>query len=89
MALKMKLASILNQITRALENAAELIKSEKLSGFVDARYKGWDSGMGKKMLDGKADLDDMAAYALETNSSPAPISGRQEHLENIVTYHTK
>ena len=76
-------------LARALENAAELIKSEKLSGFVDARYKGWDSGMGKKMLDGKADLDDMAAYALETNSSPAPISGRQEHLENIVTYHTK
>jgi len=76
-------------LARALENAAELIESEKLSGFVDARYKGWDSGMGKKMLDGKADLDDMAAYALETNSSPAPISGRQEHLENIVTYHTK
>ena len=76
-------------LARALENAADLIKSEKLSGFVDNRYKGWDSGMGKKMLDGKADLDDMAAYALKTNTSPAPISGRQEYLENIVTYHTK
>jgi xylose isomerase len=45
--------------------------------------------MGKKMLDGSADLDAMAAYALETNNSPAPISSRQEYLENIVTYHTK
>jgi len=52
-------------LARALDNAVELIASEKLSGFVEDRYKGWDSGMGKKML------------------------GRQEHLENIVTYHTK
>ena len=76
-------------LARALDNAAELIKSEKLSSFVDERYSGWDSGMGKKMLDGKADLDAMADYALETNNSPAPQSGRQEYLENIVTYHTK
>ena len=76
-------------LARALENAAELIKSEKLSGFVKDRYKGWDSGMGKKMLGGDANLDDMAAYALETNNSPAPVSGRQEWLENIVTNYTK
>jgi xylose isomerase len=76
-------------LARALDNAAELIKSEKLSSFVDERYSGWDSGMGKKMLDGKADLDAMADFALETNNSPAPKSGRQEYLENIVTYHTK
>ena len=76
-------------LARALENAADLIASEKLSGFVKDRYRGWDSGMGKRMLDGSADLDAMAAYALETNNSPAPVSGRQEHLENIVTYHTK
>ena len=76
-------------LARALENAEALIKSEKLSGFVEDRYKGWNSGIGKKMLDGKADLNDMAASALETNKSPAPISGRQEYLENIVTYHTR
>ena len=76
-------------LARALLNAAELIKSEKLSSFVDARYKGWESGIGKKILSGVADLDDMAAYALKTNISPAPVSGRQEWLENIVTNYTK
>lgn len=76
-------------LARALMNAVDLIESEKLSGFVDNRYSGWDSGMGKKMLNGEAGLDDMAAYAIKTNNSPEPISGRQEHLENIVTYHTK
>lgn len=72
-------------LARALENAAALIESEKLSGFTDNRYKGWKSGMGAKMMDGSASLTDMAAHALKENTSPTPVSGRQEMLENIVT----
>lgn len=76
-------------LARSLENAAELIKSEKLSSFVTDRYAGWDAGIGKDMMSGKVDLADMAKHAIDTNVSPEPISGRQEHLENIVTYATK
>jgi len=70
-------------------NAAAMIENDKLQDFKDARYSEWDKGMGKQMMDGNATLDDMANYCLEENTSPAPISGRQEHLENIVTYAVK
>jgi xylose isomerase len=72
-------------LARALENAAALLESEKLTNFVDDRYAGWKSGMGAKMLGGKANLDDMAKHALDQNISPEPKSGRQEYLENIIT----
>ena len=76
-------------LARALENAASLIESEKLSGFVQDRYAGWDKGIGKDMMSGKLSLSDMADAALKSNLSPEPVSGRQEHLENIVTLAVK
>jgi len=76
-------------LARALMNAAELIESEKLSGFVDNRYAGWKSGLGAKMMQGQTSLDEMSAAALEKNESPEPISGRQEYLENVVTNYTR
>lgn len=76
-------------LARALMNAADLIKSEQLSSFVETRYNGWETGIGKKMLSGTASLDDMTAHILKENTSPEPVSGRQEHLENIVSLHTK
>jgi xylose isomerase len=76
-------------LARGLENAAELIEKHQLSDFVKDRYAGWDTGMGKKMLDGKASLEDMANHCLKQKASPAPVSGRQEYLENIVTQFTK
>ena len=76
-------------LARCLENAAALIESEKLSSFVDKRYAGWNAGIGHKMLEGGTDLDAMAAHALSQSSSPEPVSGHQELLENIVTSHIK
>ncbi len=76
-------------LARALDNAAALIKSEKLSSVVDARYAGWKKGLGKKMLDGQSSLDEMSAACLKANVSPTPVSGKQEYLENIVTNFTK
>ncbi len=76
-------------LARALDNAAALIQSEKLSSFAAKRYKGWDSGLGKQMMDGVLSLDDMSEVCLKANVSPAPVSGRQEHLENIITQFVK
>jgi len=76
-------------LARALMNAAKLIESEKLSGFVEGRYKGWKSGIGARMLAGNSSLDEMAGSALTNNISPEPVSGRQEYLENIVSQYVK
>jgi len=76
-------------LARALTNAVAMIESDQLQAFKDERYSGWSSGMGEKMLSGEASLDDMAAQCADQNVSPTPISGRQEHLENIVTLAVK
>ena len=72
-------------LARALMNVDAMMKADQLQDFKDARYAGWNSGMGKTMLSGKASLSDMANYCLDKNTSPEPVSGRQELLENIVT----
>lgn len=47
-----------------------------------ARYAGWDTPEAKAMLSGS--LDDIAARVEAEGIEPAPVSGRQERLENIV-----
>ena len=76
-------------LARALENAVAMIEDDKLGAFRDQRYAGWNAGLGKKMLGGKATLAEMSDYCLDKNESPAPVSGRQEYLENVVTLATK
>jgi xylose isomerase len=72
-------------LARALINAADMIETATLQAFKDKRYAGWKNGVGADMLAGKASLDDVAADALKRNTSPAPVSGRQEMLENYIS----
>ena len=74
----------LDTIARGLENAAALITDEALSSRVDKRYAGWDSGLGKDMLDGNMTLESIAEHVHENNLTPTPTSGHQELLENIL-----
>lgn len=74
----------LDVLARGLENAAKMIEDKVLSSVVDARYAGWQSGIGKDMQDGKMNLDSIAAHVHENSITPAPQSGQQELLENIV-----
>lgn len=76
-------------LARALVNAYDMIEQGGLEAMKRARYAGWASGVGKDMLDGTASLDDMASAGLFRNVSPAPISGRQEFLENHVSRFVK
>lgn len=71
-------------LARALLGAADMIEKDVLGDFRDQRYKGWKSGMGAKMLSGDMGLADMADHCLRDNTSPEPVSGRQEYLENYV-----
>jgi xylose isomerase len=69
---------------RALLIAEQMLLDGKLEQQVDARYAGWKDGFGQNVLDGKMTLDDVAARVLANNTDTMPVSGRQEHLENLL-----
>ena len=74
----------LARLAARLLNGARIIEDGALSSFVEGRYAGWNGGLGKDILEGRADFEALAARVAEENFNPAPRSGRQEMLENIV-----
>jgi xylose isomerase len=69
---------------KALLNAAAILEDGKLSGIIDERYAGWSTPKNKAMLAGKEGLEAIAARVEKNNINPAPKSGRQERLENLI-----
>jgi len=76
-------------LARALENAVAMIEKDTLQSFKDKRYAGWGAELGQGILNGTISLDEAAKHALKNNTSPKPVSGSQEHLENVVTLSVK
>lgn len=74
----------LDTLAKGLLNAAAMIEDGALKEHVDARYAGWDAGMGKSILAGEMSISDLADRVHKENLDPAPRSGRQEMLENLV-----
>jgi xylose isomerase len=70
---------------RAFLIAAKMHEDGRLAGKVAERYAGWNSAENKAMLDGKVSLETIAASAIDRKLDPAPRSGRQEQLENLVS----
>lgn len=64
--------------------AEKTIRDGKLADFVKERYAGWQTPYGQDILAGKVSLDEAADRTLEKNRDAAPVSGRQEYLENLV-----
>ncbi|MDR7273183.1 xylose isomerase [Pelomonas saccharophila] len=69
---------------QALLIAEKMIEDGRLKKAVDARYAGWDTAAGQDILQGRRSLDALADQVLQTNTDVAPVSGRQEVLENLV-----
>lgn len=69
---------------RGLMNAAAMIEDGFLNKAKNDRYAGWSDELGKNILDGKLNLDQLADIAIEQNLDPEPRSGKQEYLENCV-----
>ena len=69
---------------QALLIAEKMINDGRLKAAVDARYAGWDSAQGQDILQGRRSLAELAEQALQANTDVAPVSGRQEVLENLV-----
>ena len=66
-----------------LKAAAAMLEDGKLEAARDARYAGWDTAAGQTLL-AKSTLDDCYEGVTRDNVNPAPRSGRQERLENLV-----
>ena len=69
---------------QALLIAEKMIVDGRLKAAQDARYAGWDTPAGQDILNGKRSLAELADEVLARNTDVAPVSGRQEVLENLV-----
>ncbi|WP_306046143.1 xylose isomerase [Nioella sp. MMSF_3534] len=69
---------------RGLKAAAAMIEDGTLPGFVEDRYAGWSDPEAQAMLNGDRSLEDIAARVEAEGINPAPVSGKQEYLENVV-----
>jgi xylose isomerase len=72
-------------VARALLCAETLIKSGEIEGFLATRYQGWEAPIGKRILAGELSLAQLSEHALQGKLAPAPRSGKQEWLENLVS----
>ena len=69
---------------RALLAAERMVADGRLAEAVRSRYQGWSGKLGKEILEGTVDLEALSRRVLERNQDVAPVSGRQELLENLV-----
>jgi len=73
----------LDTLARAFIGAAELYQAGELERAVAARYSDWNGELGRRISAG-ASLEELAQHVHDQGSSPAPRSGHQERLENLV-----
>jgi xylose isomerase len=73
----------------AFKTARRVIADGQLDGFIADRYSSYDSGYGKAIEKGKVGFGELEKLVLTKLGEPAPRSGRQEYLENLInTYLT-
>jgi xylose isomerase len=76
----------MDTMARALLAAASIIESGELDDFRAERYAGWDTELGRDLLAGKHSLAQLYERQIG-EGEPVGVSGRQEHLENVVARH--
>ncbi len=67
-----------------LLNAAKLIEDNRLDAFVKERYASFNTGIGKKIADGTATLQELSEHACRLGQCEMPSSGNQEYLESVL-----
>jgi xylose isomerase len=67
---------------RALLIAEAMIQDGGMTKFIADRYQSWKTPLARAALTGKLSLEDLSNHVLQGNVDPAPVSGRQEYLEN-------
>ena len=74
----------IDTLAKGLLIAAKIIENDQLEAFRKARYAGWNDTLGKQIFAKETGLATIADQAAAQGLEPAPRSGRQEMLENIV-----
>ena len=64
--------------------ADKLITDGRIDKFVEDRYSSYNSGIGKKIVDGTATVQELEEYALAMGDVKTNTSGRQEYLEAVM-----
>ncbi len=67
-----------------LRMADRIIKDGRIDKFVADRYSSYNTGIGKKIVDGTASISELEEYALGLGDVTTNISGKQEYLENVI-----
>ncbi len=75
----------MDTLARGLLNAARMLEDGALAAAVDQRYAGWSGALGREILAGEKSLAELAEYVEKNGVDPAPLSGGQERLENLVS----
>jgi xylose isomerase len=66
-----------------LRMADKLIRDGRIDEFINDRYASYKIGIGKKIIDGTTNFDELYAYTL-TRENIQVDSGRQEYLEAVI-----
>ena len=74
----------MDTLAQALLVAAQLLEDGELEAARDARYAGWEEGLGADILAGRRSLADLEDQVASGQLDPQPVSGEQERLENLV-----
>lgn len=77
----------MDTLARSLLAAASLLESGELESRRAERYARWGEPLGRAIDDGSHTLESLHRMVLDHNVDAAPISGRQELLENLVNKH--
>ena len=67
-----------------LRMADKMQRDGRLDEFVAERYAGYQTGIGKRIADRTATIEELEDYALDKGEVAYPASGRQEYLENVL-----
>lgn len=79
-------AYILGMDTFALGliKAAKMVEDGRIDAFVKEKYASFEQGIGKKIRDKSATLEELAEYAEKMGAPESAGSGRQEYLQGVV-----
>ena len=67
-----------------LIKAAQLIEDGRMDAFVEERYASFQTGIGKKIVEGATSLEELAKIAEDMGAPALPSSGRQEYLHGVL-----
>ena len=73
----------MDSFARGLKIAHRIIKDGALDTFISARYDTYKRGIGKKIMNGKTNFEELERFVID-NGEPKKRSGREEMLENII-----